>query len=1362
MAEILLDIPLIRDGKTKNFITYLNKLQEEYSEVSICRSLMEAVEREYISPNVFKLFVPWCRTPEIIILCMNYPSSRTIRKLGIKHFGKALAAPKKWEVAWKSVGGTQGLVDHLAKISVSEVQDFSRALGDGQGRRVPAREQAIEELLCALLPSHYPESRIKSLDKRPIQDHYAKIVTACSAKFIAQLLNDQDKSNPLYRKMRPLRLLKTHMGLVKERTLEAISNQGKKDDKLSEYLEAFCNTMPPEPSPYPRISAPMDFSMNMLRLHLEKSESMYWPTHLSEGQIYKDLLRRCIKKGLPKDKLLNVFSLGLKLLDKKSELKSEFRSSVVWNELTTRWRYSPEDYEELLAQAMRLDLGPSSNSIGLNVLSLSNKLQLKPSRLWDLLRLFCLHVPKSGDFAGSVVDLNIKSKTVDLKPLGSQTWSSKLFFTLEKHHAIRLLESLQISFPLNTFLSGPGSSILSGQNNSVKRIPILLGTLLQRDSPEEQVKVKAIVGEFRKKAATSGEQADRAEFAIAALQHSIASGSLDLYGDTVTWSQRFIRDPLTLKEVFGPKIVLTTEGIDLLSGIPDPLPENVTLEEVASSVEKANAILMTFHEHMLLAKREPSYQDWDWASVQSLFGSAIKKRVARAKTLQKRLLASEADIYAAIWAKTLALLETVNVKFLNEASAPIQQLIQTLPPTTLTGIAKSMLESGTERRKQKDRQPGDDILESLSYQVLLRVAKGDKPELVRRLVLDTILERPDASSWHRQFLSPRFMKSLTATQAQEMLLAFATAIGEKLDEQSYVKVGEAPPVSSAPPQSNVKITTIKYLAQLLDNADFISADAAIEVLVEVFKASTHRDIRLATLNSLFGLLNALGNGPRSNPLIEKILKALDTAIPVVGSINERRPPQEIEWKEAQDTKTLPEVSDKSTGLPPLMTAILNAPTQYPGIKNLGEEFVTRFFLPIYKLSLQEQDKWTAIFLAKYKSELKASDLPRLPISPKIWKILLQFYADVLPLYVLEDYDTYTAMTLTPPPALRTLNKSLKENLETANTPEVAHWLSLFDNLSPTYGGSGTKILVNMIYTTQISSALPTTGITHLRIQNMIVDQASRVLDTYEKHINFWNQLTLKLRHPCRESHPSLSPTERQEQVLKWQQTCRPVLVRIVQALQKKKSHARANGEFSLLPSEDLLLHWLLPFPAAGAELEGECQRFASELEGQLLRSLVGQDGNVLRWPRVVKDACTISSMLNSPEERLCVASIIGKLVASVNPNTDDQIKNVGGQKDVAFNLVKVSLAIHLIEKSQEGLNPNSWKEKDVLGEEKREVVVRRLRGVMGEWLGCESEEVRELAGEWVRDHGGIWARIAKGEEVTSGDGEGEKRKKGSR
>lgn len=51
----------------------------------------------------------------------------------------------------------------------------------------------------------------------------------------------------------------------------------------------------------------------------------------------------------------------------------------------------------------------------------------------------------------------------------------------------------------------------------------------------------------KKKATQSRDQDDRADHAKAALVYAISSGSLDLYGDTLMWARRFVRDPVSFQ-----------------------------------------------------------------------------------------------------------------------------------------------------------------------------------------------------------------------------------------------------------------------------------------------------------------------------------------------------------------------------------------------------------------------------------------------------------------------------------------------------------------------------------------------------------------------------------------------------------------------------------------------------------------------------------------------------------------------------------------------------------------------------------------------------------------------------------------------
>ncbi|OBT63582.1 hypothetical protein VE03_07022 [Pseudogymnoascus sp. 23342-1-I1] len=1315
MAQITLNIPLIRDGTPKEVVSYLDELRQSQPDVRICQSLFEAIDHEYLSPLTFQVFLPWSSSIDTIVLCIHHGPSRFIRKQGIKQFGKALVKPEQWELAWRAAGATNGLVDLFARISVAEVKELARAIGscNRPQHAIGARERAIEDLLHALLPSHYPKSKLQSHDERPIKHHYGRMASACSAEFVEKLLNAKDQSNPLYQQIPSSQLIKSHGELLQKRVMNGIFGPGQEDVHIRQYLEAFVYRYPPKPSPVPKVSTSMAFATKILQSRLRDiNNDKRWPSQVSEADVLFSLLNRSLKKRLPEIKLRDIIMLGLQLLEAKPGLKSEYRSKGMWLKLSTRWRKTPKLYEDLISLALRLGLGGSQKTIGKDFLSTSNAIKAKQELRWPLLRLYCLQVPKKG------VDLDTDD---DLTPLAKQPWPSDVFYHLSRDQAVRLLRGLHHANPEYGFLQTPAkTSVLCDQGIASQRNfnAVLLLTLLQRGSEEVHMKAKSATDELRKKSATAREQSDRAKLAVAASAYSIASGSLDLYGETVTWQQRFVRDPLSVKTIFARDAVMTAEGIELLSGIPEPLP-GITVAEVALRVEKANEILNTFHETMLIAKREPSFQKRDWNDVTLLFGAAISHRVDRAKELQKHLPNPGADVYTAIWEGTLAMLRNLDIAFLNQSYTPIRRLLDALPPTSLAATLKAMLEAGNEARLRKKRRSGDDILERLYYSALLQLTESEKPELAQQLVLRTIVDRPDASSWHRQFLSISFMKSLSAKDAHHMLLAFATAIGEKLDEQSYVKVGEAQPPTSAPPVSLVKVTTVKYLAQLLDNAEFISADAAVDVLVELFKAGTHRDIRLATLDSLLSLLNNMCSGAdknwRSNALVEKIMEALDTVISVVGSINERRPPRQEDWLEARKTGTLPDVSDISDGLPPLLSAILTAPdsSQYPGLKNLRAEFVARFILPALYLSQTEHQKWVASFLAKHKVNLTVDDLPPTPITPKVWDTLVGKYPEFIPNTVLDDFNKHIVMTIAPPARLRDFNESLRKNVDLRDTPEVQHWLSVFGQSMDRYHASGTQTIVRMIHHGK-PIPLVRNGMTFDKVLGIILMHTSLFLAEYDNYTDVWRDFVQDLRHPTL-TYRNQGVDSMRSNSSAWAAATRLVLEKVtVMVSDRRKKHTRDHN-LSMLPSTTKLRLWLLPYPCfpATSKVENQCKKFAKEMMA-LLDDFLTPEANLLRWPGIAEDACSVSDLINTSEEQLHIALYIGKLTRSFG---------AGGQRSLALTFVRIAVAMKLIGQAREILE---LPKKGALFED----VVRGIVDMVKEWQGHSDEGIREKVAEW--------------------------------
>jgi len=290
-------------------------------------------------------------------------------------------------------------------------------------------------------------------------------------------------------------------------------------------------------------------------------------------------------------------------------------------------------------------------------------------------------------------------------------------------------------------------------------------------------------------------------------------------------------------------------------------------------------------------------------------------------------------------------------------------------------------------------------------------------------------------------------------------------------------------------------------------------DVAAEILIELFKAGPHRYIRLATLEGLLSVLVGLCNEKwRSNALVEKIIVALETVIPIVGIIDERRAPRPEDWEEARKSGTLPDVSDVSAGLPPLLSAVLAGPGgKCAGLQHLRADFVDRFFLPILEYSKSEHRKWVAMFLDKYKPSFTIEDLSATPLTPLLWDTLLKDWSDFLPRSVLKEMNKYTVLTIAPLTNLKDFNDSLKNNIELRNKPDVQHWLLIFDQRMTWYPRSTTHKLLNMIQHTQ-PHPLINNGISYDRISTTILQHAFLFLDDYENYTEIWDNFVQDLWH----------------------------------------------------------------------------------------------------------------------------------------------------------------------------------------------------------------------------------------------------------
>ncbi|KAF2225188.1 hypothetical protein BDZ85DRAFT_259790 [Elsinoe ampelina] len=1301
MAVIKLDTYRIQDlerERVKELVTYLNDLRASVrgNHTAILRSLIEACEQDLITSHTFSIFIPWAKSPDVLAVCLKHESETSIRQAAIKELGKQLRRPQRfdWESAWRALGETEGLVKIFGRTSVIDIKYLAASIGrSGAGKRNDRREQCVEDLLRALLPDVYTASKIRSKEMRPVQHHYARMLGACSQSFVNDILNARNDTNPLYRQRDMRRLLKSHRTLLRERAINHLFSKGPEDQDVPQYLQEF-------------LQGDRDFALMALQGRLDGTVTDQRWGRNAELDVLIPIIKRLSRyRRAPveqKRQVHDLVKLGLDLLwTDKSRTKAG--SKDLWAMTFSRWQVKPDEYEDVLRLGFKLGLAKLPHQDFGSYSAVLRRLDAAPRK--RLLQLCYLDIPDKG------LDL---FSAEDYSAFVNEIWPLDLIRLLTKDDQIRLLRKLSQLNPEYSFLqtSNANSIIPDRKAGSSKNFNVdLCLTMLQRDDQKVQEDARQAIDRFRKKAATSREPADRAKFAKAAAACAIATGNLDTYGETVTWQQRFVRDPLAVKTLFSRNVVHTEEGVELLTGI-DEIERlssiskgDTTLlpEVVAHGIDKADAMLRTFQESYLTAKLEPSFQEYDWTHVKALFATVFSARVLRAEITQKRFAVPQSKVFLVVWRAWLASLEWLDSQFLSNLTVPIHGLLGRLTPTMLADCTRSLLTLGTESRKRREAEgrkkagSTDDILEQLSYYALSRLASSDRPALASPLILQTILDRPDASSWHRILLSIGFLKRLQAAEAHDLLLKLALGIGEKLEEQSYVRVGEVEVPKHVPSQPAVKVTTVKYLAQLLNDADFLPNDAAVEILIELFRAAQHRDIRLAALDSLLSLLDSLCSGTqdqlKTNPAVLDIMDALGTIVPVAGSINERKPLQDTDWTEAEATSILPELSDLgSDDLPPLMAALVSAinGTSHRGLKKLEDSYVQDLIIPVLERCQKEHTKWIDMFLAKHEATTLRDDVPETPLAPRLWTVILRNHYLAIPKKHLEAFSKYALHCIKPAAAVKAFNARLRTDLELRKNPEVQHWLKIYDRSPVGFFASETNTLLVVLH--QVRN-LPDERVILL---DMIMQHAELYLEDYEKSPDTWDTFLTYLA-------PSASFISDPGQFEEYSNTRRHLTEQFVKLVKKR----RQSGQRLVLPTSTKTEFWLL-HTLTWYKDDDNCEAFTMRLENTLRHMLQEDDTTILRWRKIAREACeVISAVLRTDEERLRVANHLGKL------ERREQTKGESRQDSLTVDLVKLGVALKLIEQCKDKKQANEL-----------------MKDRVEEWQNHDSDAVRARVFHW--------------------------------
>ncbi|KAK0609649.1 hypothetical protein DIS24_g12279 [Lasiodiplodia hormozganensis] len=665
---------------------------------AISHHLLHGVSTGSMQPIHFTIWLQFCKSPAAIRLALTHADSCAVRQAGIKQLGRQLASAR-WRETWDGLGSTEGIQDLLRGLPVVEIKQFVSVVvravrgtdddGEEKKKETEEKQQAVFQLARALLPALSLPASISpsddegnaaaaaARDERPVAGFYEPLLQAIPPSAVAALLSQSlATGGDTADSKAQLSLARRYPSVVQTAIFDAILNADSDAQlqKIKPALTALLHgRISTDPSPSdPNFSGSMHFSLSLLRrlaaaAEQDEKKTHFFPPAMFLPDLVEPLLRRCRRRRARVQwrQVLEIVSLAARYLTRHPEAAAAAAPSngglalphgrgsfppgkeqqllVAW---TVRlWgRHPDEECDEVLRALVRLAVPEGERAKeGVSVFALDC---VAKARRYEFLRL-CGREVGWGDVD---VDEDLKGSRMP-----TRGWDMTLFKWLPAGDAWKLFERVR--------------RCVDGFAKQVDMDRLRLELLKRRGEKEKVVElVTKRIEEYKRKAETSKAQPDRAAHGKSALSWASNSGSHKVFTEAILWSRRFIRDPLTVPELYSRNIFAAE---DFLVGNPGGLESTeTTVETLRASVVNANEAIWTLLDTIVMAMREPAAMWGIHSPPRILFRSVVDlRRTAFSPALAKTGRFSEDDIYKIIWEDTLALLIRAERAFLEPGPA---------------------------------------------------------------------------------------------------------------------------------------------------------------------------------------------------------------------------------------------------------------------------------------------------------------------------------------------------------------------------------------------------------------------------------------------------------------------------------------------------------------------------------------------------------------------------------------------------------------------------------------------------------------------------------------------------------------------
>ena len=302
-----------------------------------------------------------------------------------------------------------------------------------------------------------------------------------------------------------------------------------------------------------------------------------------------------------------------------------------------------------------------------------------------------------------------------------------------------------------------------------------------------------------------------------------------------------------------------------------------------------------------------------------------------------------------------------------------------------------------------------------SVSLLKYVVLSDSPELAVDPILRVIENNPNDSTYHRELKLLALGRRLRPEAAVSYLERFASFVCEALHEQQDRKDSGN---DEDKPKRFVKVTTVKMLAQVIAEADFIPTSTSLDILKKVFHASYQIDMRFEVVKATMAIFDRIAAGPA----IEETFRFFASLTFAAAGPSETEAVTEADWASAGET--LPNVTPymyRSLIWLFMKQVVYALPARH------RVTYVHNVLLPLVDESTNQHNRWMDAFLGRLglsRKDPKISISSFGPFHLEMVDIIMQYWTNYLPSSFLERYHRPWALGYLNTQAHETISQAL--------------------------------------------------------------------------------------------------------------------------------------------------------------------------------------------------------------------------------------------------------------------------------------------------------------------------------------------------